>query len=166
MAARGTAADPHRTAPPRVHRRCSRLHLRSSPQVIGTAFSTAPMSHVDPCGRVTPLSSVSGGGHPCAASSAGLPARGACVCRKEGPGELYCSEPRRGLVFGRSPATVGVQELPLSMLWPSDMISPLQSWGVFAARMVFRTSTLPNASLEVPPPVGGPGAGGGLVLSR
>src|SRR5439155_869671 len=110
----------------------------------------------DPCGRVTPLSSVSGGGHPCAASSAGLPARGGCVCRKEGPGELYCSEPRRGLVFGRSPATVGVQELPLSMLWPSDMISPLQFWGVFAARMVFRTSTLPNASLEVPPPACAP----------
>src|SRR5438552_8272725 len=114
--------------------------------------STAPMSHAAPCGRTTPRSSVLGGGQPAAASIAGLPARGARVSRKLGPGGLYCSEPRSGSVFGRSPATVGVQELPLSMLLPSDMMPPLQLFGVLAARMVFRTSTVPVPLLEVPPP--------------
>src|SRR5437870_11557556 len=110
------------------------------------------MSQLGPCGRATPRSSVLGGGQPAAASVAGLPASGARVSRKLGPGELNSSGPRSGSVFGRSPATVGVQELPLSMLLPSDMMPPLQLAGVFAARMVFRSSTVPVPLLEVPPP--------------
>src|SRR5438552_4028840 len=110
------------------------------------------MSQLAPCGRATPRWSVLGGGQPAAASIAGLPTSGARVSRKLGPGELNCSGPRRGSVFGRSPATVGVQELPLSMLLPSDVMPPVQLSGVLAARMVFRTSTVPVPLLEVPPP--------------
>src|SRR5438552_3584604 len=116
------------------------------------------MSHAAPCGRAPPRSSVLGGGHPAAASIAGLPGRSARVSRKVGPGGLYCSGPSSGSVFGRSPATVGVHELPLSMLLPSDMMPPLQLAGVFAARLV-----LPEM---VPPPLGGGDGVGGLVLSR
>ena len=123
--------------------------------VVATGLaSTAPTSQLGPCGRVTPRSSVAGGGQPAAASIAGLPGRSARVSRKVGPGGLYCSGPSSGSVFGRSPAIVGVHELPLSMLLPSDMMPPLQLAGVFAARMVFRssTSTVPVPLLEVPPP--------------
>src|SRR5439155_1337861 len=77
--------------------------------------STAPMSHAAPCGRATPRSSVAGGGQPAAASIAGLPARGTRVSRKLGPGGLFCSGPRSGSALGRSPATVGVPVLRLSV---------------------------------------------------
>ena len=40
-------------------------------------------------------------------------------------------------MFGRSPATVGVHELPLSMLLPSELMPPLQFSGVFAEKIVF-----------------------------
>src|SRR5438094_10003299 len=98
------------------------------------------MSQLAPCGRTTPRSSVLGGGQPAAASIAGLPARGARVSRKAGPGGLYCSAPRSGSVFDRSRATVGVQELPLSTVLPSEVMPPLQLSGLVAAGTVFRAS--------------------------
>jgi hypothetical protein len=111
------------------------------------------MSQVEYCGRVMPRWSAAGQPVLSPVLTAGLLVGRACVWVV--PGALSASGPRRGLVFERLGGSPKAQDVPLSRLWPLDVMVPLPAQlapGALFAKMLFSTVAVSLAPLLMPEP--------------